>query len=270
MSRICFINIQKEQISNRFISASREVLEQAKRTDTEIAIKSPIRGPETHSQMANLYGLFLTSGEIIERILEAEKEEFDAVVVNGTLDTYLGIPQARCVVNIPVISPSEAAMLFSCLLGRKFGLVALGAPYLRPFMGSIISNLGLENRAITNAVRFMSISHQDLMTKAIDEPTLIIPEFTEAVADAVADGAETIIAVGTNLGVICSLAGISFIDVDGVPVPVLNPLVIALKTAEMMCDLTAMGLPPISRTGLYGDIGAADLVKLRRHFGLNA
>jgi Asp/Glu/hydantoin racemase len=270
MSRICFINIQREQISKRFISVSREVLEQVKRNDTEIAIKSPIRGPGTHSQMANLYGLFLISGEIIERILEAEKEEFDAVVVNGTLDMYLGIRQARCVVNIPVISPIEAAMLFSCLLGRKFGLVALDAAYLRPFMGSIISYLGLESRAIANAVRFISISHHDLMTKAIDEPALINPEFAEAVADAVADGAETIIPVGTNLGVICSLAGISSVDVNGVPVPVLNPLVIALKTAEMMCDLTAIGLPPISRAGLYRGIGDADLDELRKHFGLNA
>jgi Asp/Glu/hydantoin racemase len=270
MSRICFVNIQKEQISKKFIRASREVLEQAKRTDTEIAMKSPTRGPETHSQMANLYGLFLISGEIIEQVLEAEKEKFDAVVVNGTLDMYLGIPQARCLVNIPLISPIEAAILFSCLLGRKFGLIALGTPYLRPFMASIISNLGLENRAIGNTVRFMSISHQDLMTKVMDEPTRIIPEFTELVADAVADGAETIIAVGTNLGVICSLAGIASVNVAGVPVPVLNPLVIALKTAEMMCDLTAMGLPPVTRTGLYGSISGADLASLRRHFELNA
>jgi Asp/Glu/hydantoin racemase len=270
MSRICFVNIQKEQISKRFISASRKVLEQAKRPDTEIAIRSPGRGPETHAQMANLYGLFLVSGEIIEQVLVAEREKFDAIVVNGTLDMYLGIPQARCLARVPVISPVESAMLLSCLLGRKFGLVALGAPYLRPFMASIVSSLGQENRAIANTVRFMSISHQDLMTKAIDEPACIVPEFTELAAEAVAEGAETIIAVGTNLGVVCSLAGIASVEVAGVPVPVLNPLVTALKTAEMMCDLTAMGMPPVSRSGLYQGIGAADLAGLRKQFGLDA
>jgi len=270
MPRICVINVQKEEISKKFIAATRVVLEGAKRSDTEIVIKSPLRGPLTHSQMTNLYGLFLTSGEIIEKILEAEREEFDAVVVNGTLHIYLGIPPARCVVNIPVVSPSEAAMHFACMLGHKFGVVALGAPYLRPFTESIIRNLGLENRAIANTVRFISTPHGNLMTKAIDEPSLIVPEIEQAVAATVADGADTIILVGTNLGVVGSLAGISSFDVEGVYVPVLNPLLIALKTAEMICDLRAAGLPPVSRAGLYKAVAAEDLAALRKEFGLDA
>lgn len=269
MSRICVINIQKEEVSRLFIAATEKALLKVQRADTEITIKSSRRGAETHPQMANSYGLFLTGGEIIERIIEAGNEGYDAVVVNGTLDQFIGIQQAKSVVNIPVISPSEATMLFACMLGQKFGMVALGAPYLKPRMESIIMQHGLQGRAIPNPVKFMSVQHKDLMSKVMEDPSIIVPDVVEAAKRCVADGAEVIILVGTNLGVACTLAGLASIDIDGREVPLLNPLAIAFKMAEAMADLTTkLGLPPVSRVGLHHLVSKEDLRGLRAQFGL--
>lgn len=267
--KICVVNIQKEKGSQLFIAATEKALQKVRRPDTEITIKPLKRGADTHPQMTNYYGLFLTGVEIIERVLEAEKEGYDAVVVNGTLDRFLGIQQAKAIVNIPVISPIEATMLHACLLGRKFGMVALGAPYLKAFIESIIVEHSLQARAISNPMKFMEIKHKDLMSKVMEDPSLIIPPVVEAAKRCVEDGAEVIILIGTNLGVTCTLAGISSVDIDGLKVPLLNPLAIALKTAETMVDLEAtLGLPPVSRIGLHRPVSRDDLKGLREQFGL--
>lgn len=269
MSKICVVNIHKEGQSPLFAVATEKVLEKVRRPDTEVTIKFCRRAPASHAQLANPYGLFLCSGEIIERILEADKEGHDAVVVNGTLDRYLGIHQARVTVAIPVISPSESTMHFACMLGRRFGIVALGANYLKPLMESIIQEHGLQERAIPNPVKFMIIKHQDLMTRAMQEPSLIVPDVVETAKRCVEDGAEVIILVGTNLGVACTLAGLASVNVDGLEVPLLDPLVVAFKTAETMVDLkTKLGLPAISRAGMYRLVSKEDLKGVRAQFGV--
>jgi allantoin racemase len=181
----------------------------------------------------------------------------------------LGIQQAKSIVNIPVISPSEVTFLFACMLGHRFGIVALGAPYLKPFMESIIVQHGLQDRAIPNPVKFMSLKHEDLMTKVMEHPSLVVAEVSEAAKRCVEDGAEVIVAIGTNLGVICTLAGMISVHINGLEVPILNPLVIALKTAETMADLQErIGLPPVSRIGVHRPISKEDLKELRAQFSL--
>jgi allantoin racemase len=271
MTRICVINIQKEEISRSFIAATEKALEKVRRPDTQITIKSPRRGPEIYSQMANTYGLFLTSGEIIERILEAENEGYDAVVVNGTLDRYLGIQQAKSIVNIPVISPSEVTFHFACLLGHKFGIVAIGESFLKPFMESIIVQHGLQNRAIPNPVKFMSLKHEELMAKIRESPSSIVPGVLDVAKKCVEVGAEVIILIGTNLGVACTLAGLASFNINGFEVPLLDPLTIGLKTAETMADLKGkLGLPPVSRIGVHHLVSSTDLRGVRAEFGLGS
>jgi Asp/Glu/hydantoin racemase len=109
------------------------------------------------------------------------------------------------------------------------------------------------------------------MTKGIEEPTSVVPEVLETAKRCVEDGAEVIILIGTNLGVICTLAGVVSVNINGMEVPVLNPLVIALKTAETMVDLKAkLGLPAVSRVGLYRKISKEDLRGVRAEFGLES
>jgi len=57
----------------------------------------------------------------VQRAVQAEKEGYDAFCPFGTRD--VGVPEARGVVNIPVVGQTEACMLFCGLMGRRFGTV---------------------------------------------------------------------------------------------------------------------------------------------------
>src|SRR4029434_8339326 len=46
---------------------------------------------------------------------------YDAVVPLGTLD--LGVDAGRCVVDIPVVGPSESMLHIASMLGRRFGII---------------------------------------------------------------------------------------------------------------------------------------------------
>ncbi|HSR54749.1 MAG TPA: aspartate/glutamate racemase family protein [Alphaproteobacteria bacterium] len=61
--------------------------------------------------------------------IQAEKEGYDAVVPLGMLD--LGVEGGRCLVDIPVIGPSEATYHVASFLGDRFGLVCY-EPYVIP------------------------------------------------------------------------------------------------------------------------------------------
>jgi allantoin racemase len=57
----------------------------------------------------------------VDAYREAEKQGYDAVVPLGTLD--LGVDAGRCVVDIPVVGPSESMLHIASMLGRRFGIV---------------------------------------------------------------------------------------------------------------------------------------------------
>ena len=56
-----------------------------------------------------------------DAFIRAEQEGYDAVVPLGTLD--LGVDAGRCVVNIPVVGPSESMLHIASMLGRQFGIL---------------------------------------------------------------------------------------------------------------------------------------------------
>ena len=59
---------------------------------------------------------------IMHRIyVEAERQGYDAVVPLGMLD--LGVDGGRCLVDIPVIAPAQAALHVAALLGERFGMI---------------------------------------------------------------------------------------------------------------------------------------------------
>ena len=62
----------------------------------------------------------LTRNEIVETVIQAEKDGYDAVVVLCNMD--IGVPEARSMVDIPVLGPGEVTMTYATLLGAKFGI----------------------------------------------------------------------------------------------------------------------------------------------------
>ena len=59
---------------------------------------------------------------IFEAGISAEKDGYDVVIIDTMSDS--GMAPLRSMLNIPVISPGRASMLFALMLGNKFGILA--------------------------------------------------------------------------------------------------------------------------------------------------
>src|ERR671931_1858688 len=65
----------------------------------------------------------LGSVQIIENVIRAEREGYDAVAISCFVDP--GIEEARSVVDIPIVSSLETALLVASTTARSFGLMAI-------------------------------------------------------------------------------------------------------------------------------------------------
>ena len=89
MPKICVINIQGEEISGLFTYYAKEVGAKVLRPETKLDTKSPDPGVKRAFALSSSYVTLLNKREMIEQIIEAEKEGYDAVVLHCFLDPGL-------------------------------------------------------------------------------------------------------------------------------------------------------------------------------------
>jgi allantoin racemase len=87
--------------------------------EVEVGIVSVKASPYYIGNAPDLLGLAVPP--FIDAFREAEKQGYHAVVPLGTLD--LGVDAGRCVVDIPVVGPSESMLHIASMLGRRFGII---------------------------------------------------------------------------------------------------------------------------------------------------
>jgi allantoin racemase len=90
------------------------------------------------------YATRLADIQVIENCVRAEREGYDAVAISCFLDP--GLEEARSVVNIPVVSSCETALLMSSLIGRSVGLVTLEETMAR-YLRGLVAHYGYAERA---------------------------------------------------------------------------------------------------------------------------
>lgn len=266
MARICVVNIQGEEISDHFTYYAKEVAARVLRPETQLDTKSPKPGLTRAFGLSSSYIRSLGRSAIIEKIIEAEKDGYDAVVVHCFLDP--GVREAREVVNIPVIGPGESSLLFGCMLGHRLAIITPNEPKLIPDYYNMLRLYGFENRAITNAVRTMTMPWREFILKLNKEGRdEVIANIIDVARDCIAEGAEVIIPGCTGLGPLFTIAGIA--SLPDLEVPILDCLAVAIKTAEYVVDFKERtGLPAISRACAYKIPREKDLMVARKDFGL--
>jgi allantoin racemase len=87
--------------------------------EVEVGIVSVKASPYFIGNAPDLLGVAVPP--FLDAFREAEKQGYDAVVPLGTLD--LGVDAGRCVVDIPVVGPSESMLHIASMLGRRFGII---------------------------------------------------------------------------------------------------------------------------------------------------
>lgn len=267
MGRICVVGVLDERIGQHEEDITRRIGAKVLRSDTELEFKGLTPGLMRGYDFMNSYFYFLNNRQIVEKVLEAEKEGYDAVVVHCFMDP--AVHEARVAVDIPVIGPGESSLLFACMLGHKLAVISPNDPALVIKYEQELKNYGLLERAIPNPIRpFTTMSGRDFARiNNLEEAMTTVPGVLEKARECVADGADVVVIGCTMLGPMCTLSGIT--KLDDPEVPIIDCLAVALKTAEAVIDLRArLGLPAVSRATIYAKAREKDFHRVRANFGL--
>ena len=184
--------------------------------------------------LTNLYLAAVNNLPLVNRIIKAEEEGYDAVVVGCHADG--GVQLARAVVHIPVIGPCEASLAVGHFIGEKFAMVTIREQYLR-LLEYNIRLFGFEDRFIKNKpVRWLE---QWIWPAMIDahhgKPDKFLELFEKTALECVRDGADTVLVPGFPFGSALSMVG--YTEVANTGVPVVDGAAAAFKMAELLADL---------------------------------
>ncbi|MCS6920954.1 MAG: aspartate/glutamate racemase family protein [Elioraea sp.] len=154
-------------------------------------------------------------------------EGCDAVLLAVSFDT--GLAAARELLRVPLLGMTEAACLFACALGGRFGLISFSSAAM---YRELIEGYGLGSRLAGIAL--------------IEAAPAAVSAEPERVAAKVIDAARTLAESGAESAI---LAGAAFSALwprlaEGAPVPLIDGIAAGVKLAEA---LAALGLAPPSR-----------------------
>jgi allantoin racemase len=189
------------------------------------------RTPKGPVSIESMYEEMLLGPGLIELAVEAEEDGVDAIVPGCFGDP--GIDAMREVVTIPVVAPGATSMLLAMNLGHRFSIITVINSIVRP----------LENLAL-----LVGASAKLASVRTIGVPVLSLntdPDATfERLVDASREALERDRADVLVLG--CGTLSFRADELqERLGVPVLNPLRVALRTAEM---LVAMGVSHSKRS----------------------
>jgi allantoin racemase len=222
----------------------KENLTKAARPDSEFSLES-IEEVFPLPYTTYRYNAMKSVDGAVERIIKAEEEGYDAVVISCTFDP--GLFEARGIVDIPVVGILEAAGMVAMMMGQMFSIVGpekVASSVLR----RLIDTYGFSGRCAS--VRDIGIVARDLYPDKTPTEEVLNRLVTVA-KKCIEDGAEIIIPGCSIIGALYT-TGFDKDPLEVIGIPVLDPQIVAFKMAEMMVDLRQrLGYPAVSRIGMW-------------------
>lgn len=170
------------------VEARRAHLQRFASKGTEIELIFPEKGSFYVDSPTEFDSIYIIP-YIVKRIVQAEKEGFDACLVNCIIDP--GVDAARCVVDIPVLGPGRTVMHMASTIADRAGFFCPKAlvPHLRRFASSY---------ALASLVHY--IEPVDMgPTQFSDRKTAIRKAFVDFARRATNEGAQVLIPWGLPL-----------------------------------------------------------------------
>lgn len=171
------------------------------------------------------YELALAAPATVARIVEAERDGVDAVVIDCMGDP--GLWAARERVTIPVLGPMQTCMHIAGMLGYRFSVVTVLAR-IRPMATEQAAIYGLTGRLAS--VRAIDIPVLELERDMAATQRALVEEARRAVCD---DGADAIIFGCTGLFG-CAGAVREGLRAHGLDVPVIDPVPTTVAVAAAL------------------------------------
>jgi allantoin racemase len=205
------------------VARRQKVLQGRAAAGTEVVVEPTAKGP---AAIESAHDAGLVVPELIRLAPNAQKRGFDAIIIGCYSDP--GIDALREVLTIPVIGPGAASLHLAAQLGTRLSvLTPSGRGYGR--VAARLRALGLS--PLLASVRGIGLSVMDLATqkpgaldKAADAARIAVEQ----------DGADVLVLGCMSMAFlpgICESLG------ERVGVPVVNPVVAALKMAETVVSM---------------------------------
>lgn len=216
--------MEKTVLGPAEVARRREFLRARAAPGVEVEVWSLADGPPS---IESAWEAALVVPELTQAVRRAEGEGFDAVIVGCFSDP--GLDALRELVEIPVVGPGSSAVHLAAQLGTRFSVIApLGGGEGR--LAARLRALGLADKFAS--VRGIGLSVLDLAR----DREAVLERVTEVARTAAReDGADVFVLGCMSMGFV----GVADDVQKRLDLPVVNPVVAALKTAEMM---VAMGL----------------------------
>jgi Asp/Glu/hydantoin racemase len=174
------------------------------------------------------YAKHVLGEEAIGHALRAEREGYDAIIIGSFSDPFL--PEIRSLLNIPVISMPESAMLLACSLAESFAMVTLGPPNVVRVRKTVHRH-GMGAR-VTGVHAFAQQWDEAQLDAALAQPGPLIESFVEVSRRAVVDGADLVIPAEGVLNEVLFMHGVAAVD----GATVMDCVGAALLQAEMQVN----------------------------------
>jgi allantoin racemase len=195
------------------------------RPDVDIEVAEVGEGPLSIESSIEEY---MSISPLLLNLLELRKSgEYDAIIIGCAGDP--GLAPARELMDIPIIGPAESSYLFACMISDRFSV-------LTPLHAGVesadrvrtrVREMGLESRL--ESIEFMQSSVHDLWDNDKDKA---LDDLRVGVQSAAQKGAGSVV-----LG--CMSMAFHRVDesLSTPSMPIVNPLKVAIKTAETFVDL---------------------------------
>jgi len=194
--------------------------------------------------------------QIVENAIRAEREGYDAVAISCFADP--GLEAARSMVDIPVVSSCETALLVSSAVGRALGLLTLDEIFAGK-LREMIRGYGYQDR-----VKIVAAMDPPINEHQIDRAFAGSPEFAKQfslqAARLIAAGSDLIIPAEGVLNI--ALVRNEVHEIDGTPV--LDSYGSLLAFAQMLVHLRRRTGLSVGRRGAYARAPQKIIDTLRR------
>ena len=255
--------MSNEKYSPNYFPYLRSYFDHTRSPDTQIEL----RGTRVGRIDSYRFWETLDTVSILDSVLAAEQQGFDAVAIGNVLDP--GLRDARSMVDIPVLGLGETSMLTACLMGSRFALVGVN-PYFGGRFEENVARYQLQGRLA--AIEFMALTPHELDACFADPDGRVraVRAFTDAARAAMDKGAEVIIPAGGRLTAFLNAQGIR--QLDGAPI--LDGTATLIAMTEAAVRIRKAGNAFVSRRRLYArapeDVIATSAAEYADSYGLPA
>jgi allantoin racemase len=209
------------------IKRREEVTNALAREGVNVSVEEVGKGPLSIESAIEEY---MSIGPMLERLYQLRKEaKYDAIIIGCAGDP--GLRAARELMDVPIIGPQESAYHFACMIAERFSVIS-------PMQAGVESadDLVARVREMGLESRFASAEFVDIPIVEMwgDDSGPIVKQVTKAAIIAKQHGAGCVV-----LGCMSMAFRTTKTNWSNVGIPVINPLQVAIKTAEVFVDLGA-------------------------------